>query len=374
MNIYEQLGVRRVINAKATITSLGGSLMPREVLDAMADAATAFVDIADLQRKIGERIALMTHNDGAYVSSGAAAGLTLAAAACATGTDLAKVDQVPDLTGMRNEIAIHTSQRFVFDRAFRLAGFTLREFGFAHVATEWQLEAALSEHTAAIAYIVAPHLTGRGFLPLEVVVKIAASYRIPVIVDAAAQLPPPSNLWRFTKDMGADLAIFSGGKDLRGPQGTGLIVGRKDLIDAIALNGNPHVAVGRPMKVGKEELVGVYAAVKRYLSLDHEAIGRLYEERVATIIRGLQDMPGVTTTRDYPNEAGQPAPRVLVRLAPPLSRDAVVAALRQGDPAIEVYVAGPDGILLNPMTLEEGEELMVIQRLREAVPAIAAAR
>lgn len=348
--------------------------MPPEALHAMADAATAFADIADLQRKVGEQIAILTHNDGAYVSSGAAAGLTLAAAACATETDAAKVARVPDLTGMRDEIAIHASQRLGFDRAFRLAGFKLREFGLPHATTEWQLEVALSERTAAVAYIIAPHLTGNGFLPLEVVVRIAQSYRIPVIVDAAAQLPPPSNLWHFTKDIGADIALFSGGKDLRGPQGTGLIVGRKELIDAVALNGNPNMAVGRPMKVGKEEMAGLYAAVKRYLSLDHDAIGRLYDEHVATIMRELQDVPGVTTTRDYPNEAGQPAPRALVRFAPPLSRDAVVMALQQGDPAIEVYSAAPDAILLNPMTLEEGEEMIVAQRLREVVSAIAAAR
>ena len=139
------------------------------------------------------------------------------------------------------------------------------------------------------------------------------------------------------------------------------------------MNGSPNIAIGRPMKVGKEDMVGLYAAVKRYLNLDHAAMDRLYEERVATMIRELADVPGVTATRSYPNEAGQPVPRVLVRFAPPLSRDAIVAALQQGDPAIEVHVAGSDGIrlsdgiLLNPMTLEDGEDVIVARSLREAV-------
>ncbi len=369
MGIYEELGIKRVINAKATMTPLGGSLMPREVLDAIAEAAASFVSIPDLQKKIGERIATLTNNEGAYVSSSAAAGLTLAAAACATGSDVAKVYQVPDLTGMPDEIAIHKSQRFVFDTAFRLAGFKLHEFGLSHLTTEWQLESALSDRTAAIAYVVAPHLTGKGYLPLEKVVEIAQAHHVPVIVDAAAQLPPVSNLWHFTKEIGVDLVVFSGGKDLRGPQGTGLIVGRKDLIDIIALHGSPNIAVGRPMKVSKEDMVGLYAAIKRYLSLDHDALGHRYEERVATMIGDLDGVPGVVATRDYPNEAGQPVPRTLVRFASALSRDAIVTALQQGDPPIDVHLAASDGILLNPMTLEEGEDMIVTRRLRETVAA-----
>jgi len=367
MTIYEELGIKRVINAKATMTPLGGSLMPREVLEAIVDASCSFVDIFELQKKIGERIATLTNNDAAYVTSSGAAGLVLAAAACATGTDIPKVYQIPDLTGMPNEIAIHKSHRFVFDSAFRLAGFTLREFGLSHMTTEWQLDAALSARTAAIAYVVAPHLTGKGFLPLETVVKIARGRSIPVIVDAAAQLPPVSNLWHFTREVGADLAVFSGGKDLRGPQGTGLIVGRKDLIEAITLNGSPNIAIGRPMKVGKEDMVGLYVAIKRYLALDHEVIGRMYEERVATMIEDLAGLIGVTATRDYPNEAGQPTPRALVRFEPPLTRDKIVGALWQGDPAIEVHLSADDGILLNPMTLDEGEDKIVAGRLREVV-------
>jgi len=369
MTIYEELGLKRVINAKATMTPLGGSLMPPEVLAAIADAAGSFVDIVALQKVLGERIAVLTNNEAAYVTSGAAAGLALAAAACATGTVIPKVYQVPDLTGMPNEIAIHTSQRFVFDSAFRLAGFTLREFGFSHATAPWQLESVLSERTAAIAYIVAPHLTGKGFLSLEAVVEIARTRGIPVIVDAAAQLPPVSNLWHFTREVGADLAVFSGGKDLRGPQGTGLIVGRKMLIDAITLHGSPNIALGRPMKVGKEDMVGLYAAVRRYVSLDHDSVLRCYEKQVATMIRELDGLPSVTAGRDWPNEAGQPAPRTLVRFAPPLNRDAIVAALEDGDPGIAVHLAGSDGILLNPTTLEEGEEVSVVRRIRKLVAA-----
>ncbi len=370
MDIYEDLGVRRIINAAATLTTLGGSVLPPEVRDAMVAAATAHVDLVDLQEKIDVRLASMTHNEGAYVCSGAAGGLILAAAACATGPDPARVARLVERSGLPDEIALHAAHRFSFDRCLRLAGFRLREFGAPHQTTTADLAAALSAQTAAVLYVVAPHVTGPGTLPLEAVVATAHAQGLPVIVDAAAQLPPASNLWHFTTEVGADLAVFSGGKDLRGPQGSGLVVGRRDLIAAVALHGNPHIGIGRPMKVGKEELVGLYAAVKRYLSLDHEALGRRYEERVQAMIGALAGLAGVQATRDYPNEAGQPAPRVLVSLAPPLAQEQVVAVLWQGEPAIAVQRAGDDGLLLNPMTLAEEEDALVVRRLR-AVVAVA---
>ncbi len=364
MSIYEELGIRPIINASATLTRLGGSIMPPEVIAAMVEASRHFVDLDELQRRIGEELARLTHNEAAYVSAGAAAGLVLATAACITGTDPAAIRQLPDLTGLKNEVIVHKSHRNGYDHAVRQVGVKLVEIGYATGTAPWELERAINERTAAVFWFQGA-MTGRGDLPLETVIEIAGARGVPVVVDAAAQLPPVENLWRFTQ-MGAALAIFSGGKDLRGPQSSGLIVGRKDLIEAIRLNGNPNHSIGRPMKVGKEEMVGLLAAVKRYLALDHEARASQDEEVVAGWCAALNKLPGVHAQRAFPNEAGQPLPRARVVFDPTqagISRDEVVARLAQGTPAIAVALAGADGIYLNPMTLADGEEQVVLDRL-----------
>ncbi|OUC06080.1 hypothetical protein RY27_23250 [Litorilinea aerophila] len=364
MSIYEELGIRPIINASATLTRLGGSLMPPEVIEAMVEASRHFVDLDELQRRVGEELARLTHNEAAYVSAGAAAGLVLATAACITGTDPAAIRQLPDLTGLKNEVIVHKSHRNGYDHAVRQVGVKLVEIGYATGTAPWELERAINERTAAVFWFQGA-MTGRGDLPLETVIEIASARGVPVVVDAAAQLPPVENLWRFTQ-MGAALAICSGGKDLRGPQSAGLVVGRKDLIEAIRLNGNPNHSIGRPMKVGKEEMVGLLAAVKRYLALDHEARASQDEEVVAGWCAALNQIPGVKAERSFPNEAGQPLPRARVTFDAAqigLSRDEVVARLAQGTPSIAVALAGADGIYLNPMTLADGEEQVVLDRL-----------
>ncbi|MEM7034723.1 MAG: aminotransferase class V-fold PLP-dependent enzyme, partial [Chloroflexota bacterium] len=266
MSVYEALEMRPVINANATLTKLGGSLMPPEVLEAMMEASRYFIDLHELQKRVGERIAEITQNEAAYVSSGAAAGLALATAACITGTNPDAIYQLPDLTGLKNEVIIHRSHRNGYDHGVRQVGVRVVEIGYTTGTQRWELEQAINENTAAIFWFQGA-MTGMGELPLPTVIEIAKSHGVPVVVDGAAQLPPVSNLWHFTKELGADLAVFSGGKDLRGPQPTGLIVGRRDLIEACTLNGSPNHSLGRPMKVGKEEMVGLLAAVERYLKL-----------------------------------------------------------------------------------------------------------
>jgi L-seryl-tRNA(Ser) seleniumtransferase len=179
-------------------------------------------------------------------------------------------------------------------------------------------------------------------------------------------VPPVENLWRFTQ-MGAALAIFSGGKDLRGPQSSGLVLGRRDLIEACRVNGNPNQGIGRPMKVGKEEMVGLLTAVKLYLKMDHEARASQDEEVVAGWCSELNRIPGVYAERSFPNEAGQPLPRAKVTIdaaRASRNRDQVVKELETGAPAILVSQAGADGIYLNPMTLADGEEQIVLDRLK----------
>jgi L-seryl-tRNA(Ser) seleniumtransferase len=209
----------------------------------------------------------------------------------------------------------------------------------------------------------------KGQVPLEEGIAIAVRRGIPLIVDAAAQIPPVENLWRFTQ-MGADLALFSGGKGLCGPQSSGLVVGRKALIDAIAFHANPRMAIGRPMKVGKEEIVGLMAAVKRYLVLDHAALMRTYEEQVQTIIDVFAGVPHVTVCRSFPSEAGQPMPRAEIVFDEAnlgTTRDDVLKQLRQGEPSIALAPAGTSGVFVNPQTLKPGQERVICERLRSVI-------
>jgi D-glucosaminate-6-phosphate ammonia-lyase len=370
MDIYDDLGVKKVINGFATVTFLGGSLMPPEVMAAMAEASQHFVDIDELQARVGERLAQWTHNEAAYVSCGAGAGIVLSTAACMTGLDLQKRDQLPDTTGMKNEVIIHWAGRVAYDRLIRNTGAKLVLIGTEQGAAASDLEAAIDERTATVFYFWNATLN-EGQAPLAEVIAIAHRRGVPVIVDAAAQLPPVENLWRFTQ-MGADLALFSGGKGLCGPQSSGLIVGRKDLIEAIAFNACPRAAIGRPMKVGKEEIVGLMAAVKRYLELDHARLLQTYEEQVACVIGELADLPHLTARRNFPSEAGQPMPRAEIIFDEQglgKSRDQILAELRGGEPSIALAPAESSGIFVNPQTLTPGQERIIAARLREVLRA-----
>lgn len=373
MHVYQRLGVRRVINADARLTRLGGSIMPPEVLAAMAEASQWYVDIFELQRAVGRRIAELTHNEAAYVCTGAAAGLFLATLACMTGPDLTAitraVETMPAPVLPKDEVIIHTAHRIPYDPAIRLAGARLVEIGTVLQTFPWELEAAISDRTAAVVYMAGEHLS-RGALPLPEVIAIAHAHGIPVIVDAAAQLPPPENLWRFTRDLGADLAVFSGGKDLRGPQPSGLVLGRADLIEAVFLHGAPHQRLGRPMKVGREEMVGLLTAIELYLREDHAARIARYETIVQDWVDQFNQLPGTTARRDFPNEAGQPVPRLLLELDP--ERAGLTGAeLRQrlwdGDPRIAVAPAGERGVYITPDTLEPGEEALIAERVTTIV-------
>lgn len=368
MNGYGDLGIRRVINASATLTRLGGSLMPQPVVAAMGRAAGQFIDLGELQRAVGERLATMTQNEDCYVSSGAAGGMVVAVAACMTGTNPAAVAQLPNTDGLKNEVIVHRSHRNGYDHAARQTGARLVEIGMAQSTQEWELEAAIGERTACVLYFAGAHFAG-GAIPLERVVAIAHERGVPVIVDAAAQIPPVSNLWYFTREAGADIAIFSGGKGLRGPQSSGMVLGRRDLIEGCRANGAPNHSIGRPMKVGKEELVGLLAAVTWSLDQEESYILAGYEATVQDWLGALGELPGVTATRGYPSEAGQPHGRAIVRFAAPitLSRDEIVTALYNQDPRIAVSPIGTDGIALNPQCLEGSEAAIVTAGIRRVL-------
>jgi L-seryl-tRNA(Ser) seleniumtransferase len=365
MGVYERLGMRRVINADATLTRLGGSLMPTHVLDAMREAAGSFVDMYELQQVVGKRLAALTRNEAAYVSSGAAAGLVLATLAAMTGGDLPTIARLIE-TGeaAKDEVIIHRGHRIPYDPAIRLAGARIVEVGNRLQTFPWELEAAITPRTAMVFYAAGVHLAS-GALPLAETMEVAHAHEIPVVVDAAAQLPPTENLWRFTRELGADLAVFSGGKDFHGPQASGLLVGTEAMIAAIAVNGSPHQRLARPMKVGKEEVIGLLAAVERYVDEDWQDRARRYEATVERWIECFADLPGLSASRLFPNEAGQPTPRCRVAFAAEtgLSGAEAVRLLWEGDPRIAVSVDGPDAISMTPELLDEGDESILLDRI-----------
>jgi uncharacterized pyridoxal phosphate-dependent enzyme len=364
---YDRLGVPPVINASATLTALGGSRMPAVALEAMEAAARSFIDLRELEAHVSARIAELTHNEAAYVSSGAAAGIVVSVASCIAGTDPERIAAFPLLEGCdRCEVIIHKSQRNGYDYAARQMGADMVEIG----GTARELTATITKRTACVLWFAGSHFATDA-LPLREVIAIAHEHEIPVIVDAAAQIPPISNLWRFTRDDGADLAIFSGGKGLRGPQSSGLVLGRGDLIAGCRANGNPNHSIGRPMKVGKEELAGLLAAVEWSLAQDEAALLDSYEQTVQAWIKGLKGIPGIATERRYPSEAGQPHSRAIVRFEPtcPLSRDQVVEALWDRNPRIAVAKVGDDSIALNPQTLDPSEDRLVLEALQAVLAA-----
>lgn len=366
MGIYERLGVGTLINARGTATALGGTLMPPEVLRAMYEASQAFVDLSELLQKAGERIAELIGVEAACVSSGAAGGMTLAAAACILDGNRDRINDLPDTTGLKGEIIIPKRHRFGYDQSFRQAGAKLIEVGTQEGTRPEDVEAAVNENTAAIAYIIA--FADAGKIPLEDVIQVAKSANVPVIVDAASELPPATNLSKFWR-MGADISVFSGGKGLMGPQCTGLVLGRKDLIEMCAASANPHAGIGRGMKVGKEEIAGLVAAVELYVNKDHAADLRRWERLVDNIVDELKDMPHITAKHLPASKSSRQMPNALIvfdEVSLGLTKADIVNLLQTGEPSIRVGGTG-NGILINPHTLQDGEEKIIAKKIKEIV-------
>ncbi len=364
MSIYDQLGISGTINASARWTGLGGSIMKPEVLQAMNEAAGSYVPIGGLQKAAGRRIADLTSNEDAYVTVGATAGLAISLFAATTGGDTAAILRASEQPVTGKHALIHASHRFPFDRAITLVGLSLRTFGTAYGTSRDDLVAAIDDQTAAVVYLAGSHVSGA--LPLSDVVDICRSNNIPVIVDAAAQLPLKSNLWTYTRDEGADAAIFAGGKELCGPQASGLIVGSEKLIEACRAAGPPSPYLLRAMKTGKEEICGLVRAVELYIEADEDARIKALEGTVAAWNDAFDAIDGVTTERVFPNIDGQPTPRTRIRLDDHrLNASEVVDSLSSGSPHITVMAEPPDALLLSPDVLEPGEDDVVTTRLVE---------
>ena len=362
-SVYQRLNVTPLINARGTITILGGSIMPLHVVEAMAEASRHFVSLEGLLDKAGARIAELTGAEAAHISAGAASGMMLAGAACVTGGDQEAIEALPDTGERPNEFVISVvDSHYYIHQGFRAIGGKVVKVGTADHVTAEDYALGITEKTVALVFFLGRQLREQ----LPPVIEIAHNAGLPVIVDAAAQLPPRSNLTEITA-LGADLVVFSGGKGLSGPQSTGLVLGRRDLVRACAFNGNPNSAIGRGMKVGKEEIAGLLTALELYMEQDEDTVLREWERRCRMIGAAVSDIEGVSAEYRRPETPGHPRGPVLhVDLSPNffLSTSRVDRELQDGDPSIHVDVF-PDYITVNPQTLQEGDAEIIANRLSE---------
>jgi L-seryl-tRNA(Ser) seleniumtransferase len=320
----------------------------------------------ELHLAAGRRLAELTHNEAAYVTSGCAAGIALAVLAAITGGQPEVIARLPYDETLPRNVVIHRAHRIPYDRAIELGSGHIVEVGNVIQTFEWELTAALDENTAAVFWVAGSHLP-QTTLSLKQTVAIAHARGVPVIVDAAAQLPPLENLTYSTIECGADVARFSGGKALQGPQVSGLMVGSPTLIDAVRANAAPRQRLARAMKVGKEEIAGLVAAVERYVALDHAALDTEWDEIVSIWAEGLDDLDGVQVRRRSLNEAGQPVPRLEITLDSDVARisaAALVARLWDDTPRVAVLPGLADRVYVTPDTLVSGEAMMVMERIR----------
>jgi L-seryl-tRNA(Ser) seleniumtransferase len=364
-SIYKRLDVRPVINAVGTLTTLSGSLTLPEVKRAMDEASRSFVRIHELQEKVGRRLAELTGAEAAFVTAGASAALCLATCAVTAGKDLAKINQLPDLTGMKSEIIIQKVHRNAYDHAFRMVGVKLVD-----VTTAEEVRRAINEKTAALAMVLSHNSLGHK-VELDEMISLAHAARLPLILDSAAEVPPATNLKKFV-NMGADLVAFSGGKNLRGPQCSGILMGRKELIEAAYANSSPNNHFARIAKVGKEEIVGLLIAVELALQKDEEKQRQEWTAMLNRVADRLKKVPGVRT-EFIPNLDYSHSPRLSVQwdeATRKVTLDRMVQQLREGTPSIEAsdmtkFRPAWKGLGIFPYNLERGEEMIVANRVAE---------
>ncbi|MBT4097055.1 MAG: aminotransferase class V-fold PLP-dependent enzyme [Gemmatimonadetes bacterium] len=369
-SVYDEIGVRRVINASGSMTYLGGSLIAPEVLAKMDEAAGAFVFIEELLAWASGEIAHLTGTDAGLVTTGSAAGILLSTAACLTGNDRQRMQALPKTDGWKNEVVMQKQHRIGFDHAVGVAGGHIVEVGEVAGTTIDHIKAGLSDKTAAILHVA---LEPSPTVALEEVANLAHRHGIPVIVDAAAELPPVSNLSAFS-EAGGDLVIFSGGKQVSGPNDSGILCGRGDLVEAARLQAFPNGGIGRPLKVGKEQIVGLVFALKRFAAVDWDGEVERWQkmaERMAEILAGASGV--LEADVGFPKGGGRPRiiPRTRVKIDETLVGHTVMELdeiLEQGTPALAIG-AQPrqQTIWLNPQHLEDGEEEIAARHLADVL-------
>lgn len=363
-SLYDRLGVRTFINAQGTITTLGGSIMPSQVVQAMSAAAKNFVHLNEFQEKAGARIAELANAEAATICAGAASGMLLSGAACLTGTDTEAIRKLPDAGDRPNEFVISlVDGHYYVHQGFEVCGGKLVKVGTRQSVTAQDYADGITERTAAVVFF----LGSQPKKQLPEIVDIAHQRQIPVIVDAAAQLPPRSNLIDLPA-MGVDLTVFSGGKGLFGPQASGIVIGRSDLVKACALNSNPYSAIGRGMKVGKEEIAGLLTAVELFFEQDEDAIIQEWVRRCQLIADAVRDVEGIeaTFTRPFENKFPPANPQVHLHFAEnaPLSASEVVKVLEEGEPSI-LASGSENSFTVGAQTLQDGEAEIIARRISE---------
>ncbi len=373
VDYYQKLGVKPFINAAGTYTVLSASTMPDEVRAAIELAGKKPVNLNELIDASGSYLAKKLQCEAALVTAGAAAALVVGTAACITmGNEQPILDIPTDMSGLKNEVIVQKSHRYGYDHAIRNCGIL-----FVEVETLEQYEQAFTERTVMAHFFNA----GVGKISREDWVRVAHQHGVPCFNDAAADVPPISNLWNYTK-MGFDLVTFSGGKGLRGPQCTGLLLGRKDLIDAAKKNNSPNSnTIGRGMKVAKEEIIGLVAAVDHFLKQDDASIEALCQQRASRIAKHLSTISTVQTKIFIPEVANH-VPHLLITYDESrikINGAAVMQKMREGKPRIELNPStggapasaglpgGPNTIVVGVWMLQPGEDMIVAQRLREVL-------
>ncbi len=368
-SIYTRMfGLRPLLCGRGHTTVFGGSLMPAEVMRAMVEANDYFIDLNELNEAAGQRIARWMQAEAAMVTAGAFSAMVLGAAACLTGSDQSRIDALPRPTWQKTECLMQKAHRENYDRAYRAAGMVVRDF-----ETREQLTNAIGPKTAMIAALAstekAARLDRRVMLPHEFV-ELGRKAGVPVLIDAAAEIPPPETLTRFTK-MGFDLVAISGGKGLLGPQATGILAGRKDLIQAASLNHSPNTGIGRGMKVGKEEIVGLVTAMQLYLSLDRDVVHETWNRKVRFLISELQGIPGLRAeARPAADGHDHGFLEVLFSWNPkliPITGKKLAEMLKAGEPRVIYYPEYGDehSGVLQTRSMKEGEEILAARRLRD---------
>ena len=369
MDIYKKLGIKTFINAYDTMTMYGSTIMDDDVLDSYKDSARLLVDMNELQDILGKKIAEITHNEAAYITTGASMGITLAICACMAEGDRYKLSKLPNTEGMKNEVIIMRGQRNPYDKAIEVAGAKLIEIGNLAMTNEFELEGVINEKTAAIYFIQASNYA-KAILPLEKVIEIGHKHNVKVIVDAAAQIPPIDNLWNFTR-MGADAVAFSGGKAIRGPLNTGFIVGKKEIIDACKICGFPNRGVARGGKVSREDMIAMYIALEKLVKMSNEEYDAILRNRCNILIDGLKDIEELQIGIEELGPVGQIYPRVEIGLkTDKFSVDELAKYLKEDEPGILVGLPlqYPHNVFyLNPMTLFDCQLDTVINQIKKAI-------
>ena len=356
---FKELGIRTFINAAGTYTSMTGSLMPKEVIDAINYGSLEYVNLDELQDKVGERIAELLECEYATVSSGCFGAMSIAMAGVMSGKDPKKIKQLPDTTGLKNEVILQESHTIGYAQALTNVGAKL-----VKVKTAEELENAINEKTAMLWFLNAN--TDRGDIKWEEFVSLGKKHNIPTFIDCAADVPPVDNLFKFTR-IGFDMVAFSGGKGLRGPQSAGLLLGKKEYIEAARLHTPPRgETIGRGMKVNKEEVLGMLAALELYLSKDHHAEWKMWEDQIDLISESAKSVSGVETTIHVPPHANH-VPSLKIRWDQSkvnISPDNVRKILREGSPSIET-VGNKNEIGITTWMMVPGQEKIVAKKIKK---------